>query len=67
MTRTSIRRSLAIMSGVVFAVACIGYLITNKFTELPTSYLTILAGIILSYFIKSPLENLNGNNKGNSN
>jgi len=41
---------------VVFATACIGYLITHSFDELPTSYQTIIGGVFVFYFGKKLIE-----------
>lgn len=40
----------------VFAVACIGYLIANKFGELPGSYQGIIAGVFAFYFLKEGVK-----------
>jgi len=50
-----------IMTGivsVVFATACIGYLITHSFDELPGSYQGIIGGVFLFYFAKNAVRNV---------
>jgi len=37
----------------VFATACVGYLITHSFDELPQSYQYIIGGVFAFYFAKT--------------
>ncbi len=40
----------------VFATACIGYLITHGFDELPKTYQGIITAVFISYFGKDVLR-----------
>jgi len=42
----------------VFATACIGFLITHGFDELPGSYQAIIGGVFVFYFGKRMLEGI---------
>lgn len=50
------RKVMTVVAVVLFAVAVIGYLIAHDFEELPTSYITIIAGVFVFYFGKRLLE-----------
>ena len=52
------RKALTCICGTVFSTACIGYLVANKFGELPNSYQIILGGVFAFYFGKKFFENL---------
>lgn len=53
------RKILTAITAVVFAAACIGFLITHGFDELPGTYQGIIAGVFGFYFLKEPLRKLN--------
>ncbi len=52
------RKALTCNAAVIFTTACIGYLITHKFDELPTAYWAIIGGVFVFYFGKRMFENL---------
>ena len=56
MTQTSIRKAMTVVATFIFAISCIGYLIANKFSELPASYQAIIAGVFGFYFLKGLAE-----------
>jgi uncharacterized membrane protein len=51
------RKALTALIGLIFATACIGYLITHNFEELPMTYNSIIGGVFLFYFTKGFYEN----------
>lgn len=56
------RKILTAEAGILFAVAVIGYLIKNKFQELPDSYQIIIAGVFGFYFFKRMISKENAPN-----
>ena len=52
------RKTGAAICFLVFATACIGFLITHNFDELPTSYLGIIGGVFVFYFGKRMIEGI---------
>lgn len=50
----SIRKALAVMSGLLFFIACIASLF--QFPELPASYIGIIASVFLFYFAKNRIS-----------
>ena len=52
------RKILTFISGLIFFIACIGYLYSNGFKkELPTSYQAIIGGVFAFYFAKELIRN----------
>lgn len=60
------RKGMTGVAVAVFATANIGYLVANKFAELPGSYQGIIAGVFIFYFGKRMFEGLklSANDKG---
>ena len=52
------RKILTAIVALIFATACIGYLITHNFDELPVSYWGTIAGVFAFYFMKETLRNV---------
>lgn len=52
------RKIMTAGATIVFMTASIGYLIANKFAELPDSYQLIISGVFGFYFLKSILRNV---------
>lgn len=52
------RKGMTGVTVAIFATANIGYLVSNKFAELPGSYQAIIAGVFVFYFGKRMFENL---------
>jgi putative Mn2+ efflux pump MntP len=50
------RKALTALTALTFVTACIGYLITNDFKELPGSYQAIIGGVFVFYFGKGFFE-----------
>jgi len=59
----SFRKLMTLVTLTCFAAAMIGFLIVNKFAELPASYQAIIAGVFAFYFGKEIFQNLTVRNK----
>ena len=47
------RKCLTALTALTFVTACVGFLITHNFDELPGSYQGIIAGVFGFYFTKA--------------
>lgn len=54
----SFRKLAALTCILIFAIACIGFLIINGFKELPASYVLVISTIMISYFAKKPISEI---------
>ena len=54
----SLRKIMTCGALICFLTAVIGFLVNNKFAELPGSYQAIISGVFAFYFMKSFFRNV---------